>query len=552
MDPFTKGAFSLNSYQVEILDECLLKKSGGLALPMGAGKTLISLMLALQLSGDIKGGYKYILFVCSKSLVANCEYEISKFFGKSLHYEVFHPNFVDCSRWAPSKKSRLVITTADMIAKFYRETQLEQRFTAYFTDPDDPFILTKTYNSPGATPFLNHPRGGGYLFSVKWGCLIIDEPQLYTNINTSRCQGMGAICANYRWGLSGTMFDEPKVERILGYFVILDIPNTPRNLPAVSTYIYSPEYKGLRPTIVSRDTGFFILPKIEKIIVSHSLTKEEETLYLSMRGVIRILRGKVQEFRAQGDVGGTRRFSSFLLAMITYMRQFIICPLIPLASIALDLADFRNRSELSQTIMNEFRGLNLTAWLNDTDSVYSSRIREAVKTIQKHSSDRVIVFSCFRSCIEILEAYLPADRPTFSLTSKMNVEKRGETIEEFGESENGLLLLTYQLGAVGLNLQMGSVVLLLDFWWNFSKITQAIARVIRYGQTAKTVYVYFFTANTGIENCLFKKQLSKLAILDELMDGAWKTKIAPLKLETILNIIEAEGNRNLISEISKK
>jgi SNF2 family DNA or RNA helicase len=80
---------------------------------------------------------------------------------------------------------------------------------------------------------------------------------------------------------------------------------------------------------------------------------------------------------------------------------------------------------------------------------------------------------------------------------------------------NGILLLTYQVGANGLNLQCSNTVLLLDFWWNTGKINQAIARVLRYGQEAKKINIYYFTSNTGIEKILFDKQQAKLIVAKE-------------------------------------
>ena len=47
---YKRGASKLNKFQLDILKECAMKKSGGLSLPMGSGKTLISLVLGLGLT----------------------------------------------------------------------------------------------------------------------------------------------------------------------------------------------------------------------------------------------------------------------------------------------------------------------------------------------------------------------------------------------------------------------------------------------------------------------------------------------------------------------
>ena len=118
-----------------------------------------------------------------------------------------------------------------------------------------------------------------------------------------------------------------------------------------------------------------------------------------------------------------------------------------------------------------------------------------------------------------------------------------------GVSKNGILLITYQLGAEGLNLQFASTILLTDFWWNASKTQQAIGRIFRYGQIADEINVYFFTSNTGIEKILFQKQKAKLDILAELKVGTIQTKIPMVKMDDIINIIELSDNEKLLKNI---
>jgi len=64
----------LTKFQHDIIKECLKKGSGGLSLPMGSGKTIIGLKLALEQSGD-----RPIIVVLSKTLIPNWVNEIKKF-----------------------------------------------------------------------------------------------------------------------------------------------------------------------------------------------------------------------------------------------------------------------------------------------------------------------------------------------------------------------------------------------------------------------------------------------------------------------------------------
>ena len=59
---YHKGYNKLNEFQKNIFEECLQRNSGGLSLPMGSGKTLISLVLSLHKLLETR---LPILIVCS-------------------------------------------------------------------------------------------------------------------------------------------------------------------------------------------------------------------------------------------------------------------------------------------------------------------------------------------------------------------------------------------------------------------------------------------------------------------------------------------------------
>ena len=136
----------------------------------------------------------------------------------------------------------------------------------------------------------------------------------------------------------------------------------------------------------------------------------------------------------------------------------------------------------------------------------------------------------------------------------MTSKKRAAVLEEFKEdNETGnILLLTYDIGATGLNLQISNVVILLDFFYNEATSAQAVARVLRYGQLAKEVFIYYMTSNTAIEKALFEKQDLKLQIINELENGNQKTKIKRMNVNEIVNIIEKEDNIIAIRKVNDR
>ena len=85
----------LTDYQTEIVRECLAKGGGGLSLPMGSGKTIISLVLALKY---FKQTGRPSLVVASKTLIAGWIQEIEKFLGSKFKlgadYVVLHNDYM--------------------------------------------------------------------------------------------------------------------------------------------------------------------------------------------------------------------------------------------------------------------------------------------------------------------------------------------------------------------------------------------------------------------------------------------------------------------------
>ena len=548
------GKSQLTEFQLDILKDCMKKGSGGLSLTMGSGKTFVSLVLAMEQTKDIN---KPVLIVVSKTLIESWIFEINKFFGDKLKYVVLHSTYIKkFNEFTLEDDIKFVLTTPDVITKFYKQEHISDSFITQNIINEGRFNQhsVNIYNYPDV-PYSHIKIGGAILYSTEWGCLIVDEVQNFTKISSLRCQGIGSICAINKWALSGTMFSEPTTERILGYYVIINDKKFPRTLPSTELLIKSCHFKGFSESLVCRKTNpSFIKPKVNQVIISHKLEDEEQKLYMSMKTIIKVVKSKVNEYKYNRDTENTRKFSTYLLAMICYLRQCLVCCLIPVANIAIDMADFQNKSELSNLLMNEIDKLDITKWLSDVNSVKSSRMKQALILIDKHQNENIVIFTCFRTCVDILKTFLPKDRKVYTISSTMSSKKRALVLEEFKKvNKNGnILLLTYDIGATGLNLQISNVVILLDFFYNEATSAQAVARVLRYGQTAKEVHIYYMTSNTAIEKALFEKQDLKLQIINELENGSQKTKIRRMNVNEIVNIIEKEDNVVAIRKINER
>jgi SNF2 family DNA or RNA helicase len=552
------GKRQLKDFQKDILDECLKRDSGGLSLTMGSGKTLISILLSLE---QIKNTKKPILVVVSKTLIESWVHEINKFFGDKIKYKIFHSEYIkkiENFTIKPEDNTILYITTTEVLSKYYKRENINDYFIRQTIVNEGMFNqhFINNYNFP-LEPYSNIFIGGSILYSTEWGCILIDEVQNYTKISTIKCQSIASLCSKHRWALSGTMFNEPSVERILGYYLIINDIFFPRNLPDTEKLIKSDKFEGINNSLVIRKNNpLFVKPKVNQHIITHDLSLQEKNMYLSMKNLLLNINKQVNRFKALGDTANTRKFSTYKLAIITYLRQTIVCSLIPISTVAVDMIDYKNRSQLSKMLYDEMEKLDLNSFLSDINSVKSSRFCEVLKIIEKHENDNIVLFTCFRTTIDILKEFLPKDRNVFIVTSTMTSVKRSKVLEEFNKGNNGkngnILLLTYEIGSEGLNLQkIANTVLLVDFVWSDGKTSQAIARVLRYGQESKEVNIYYFISNTAIEKVIFDKHKLKLQILEELEKGGMKTNMTKITVKDIIKIIEKEENLNTLSEIHR-
>jgi SNF2 family DNA or RNA helicase len=548
------GNSKITPFQNDIILECLKKQKGGLSLTMGSGKTLVSLILGLE---QIKTSNSPILVVCSKTLVESWIFEIKKFFKDDLKYVVLHPTYIKkFNDFKIENDIKVVITTPEIISKVYKNDNISSKFIKQEIVNEGRFgqHFINIYNRP-ETPYSVINFGGSIIFSINWGCLIVDEIQNYTKISSLRSQGISAICSKHRWGLSGTIFNEPCLERILGYYCIINDETFPRSLPAAEKYIKSDYFKGFNTSLVVRKTNpSFLKPKVNQYIISHELSKEEEKLYTSMKIIMNIIRKKIIEFKKVEDTINTRKFSTYLLAIICYLRQSVVCSILPIAACAIDLCDFQTKSELSNILMEEINKLELNSFLKNKDSVKSTRMKKALAVIDKHKYENIVIFTCFRTVLDIFKTFLPTDRKVYTITSSMSSKKRASVLEEFAKiidsKYKNILLLTYDIGSEGLNLQVSNTVLLLDFYWNDGKTSQSIARVLRYGQQSEEVNIYFFTSNTAIEKAIFDKQNLKLQIINELESGKQSTSIKKMNVKDIINIIDTEDTINALQKLT--
>jgi superfamily II DNA or RNA helicase len=107
-----KGLPFMTKEQESIVKECMGKKTFGLSLSMGSGKTFISLLVGLKRKVETCSTTP-ILVVVSKSLISSWIIEIGKFFGDTVPYQVMNE---DVRNFVLSDSTILVLVTPDTAA----------------------------------------------------------------------------------------------------------------------------------------------------------------------------------------------------------------------------------------------------------------------------------------------------------------------------------------------------------------------------------------------------------------------------------------------------
>ncbi len=553
-DPIDK----LRDNQKQVIKECLALGSGGLYCVMGYGKTRMSLVLAHLYNKD--GGIS--LIVCAKSLIGIWISELDEIYPW-MKYEVLHSEFCKVKEWVPKSTTKIVITTPGMLTSVYTKRDLSLICTKKYSPV---FCTPMKFYLPSKNPILKEKKGVELLFSQKLKSLHVDEVQGYTNVETKSCQALMCLVAEHTWLCSGTIIEEPVAKRILGYFCLLDLPDTPRCMLDTKKYLrggktWIPKvdwlghkigtFKGLEKSMVIRKVNTaFVPPKVNDYVSCNILTENESKFYYMLSTIFKRLYLLNKKLIKEGRHTEAVEIRGGMLSMITYIRMSLVIPRQTLKKIYYkEEGTERKNKEVLKMLMEEMKTFKLYEWMNGEEE--STRIKNIHKETTKYPNEKIVIFTSFRESLNAIKAYLEknTDREIITITSKMKTIRRLEVVNNFSDTKNGILLLTYSIGANGLNLQKASVVMLAGLWWNSGKTDQAKYRIYRIGQEAKMIYVIYLTSGTMIEQAILEKHHLKNKIISEIMKGNIKTKISTFSFEDIFRLVDMDDNKILFESI---
>ncbi|TVY64496.1 DNA repair protein RAD5B [Fusarium oxysporum f. sp. cubense] len=147
----------------------------------------------------------------------------------------------------------------------------------------------------------------------------------------------------------------------------------------------------------------------------------------------------------------------------------------------------------------------------------SSKMSAVINNIKSScldASSKSVVFSSWRDTLDILATMLGAEGIAFVQVDGRNpLVGRTELLSKFCQDPViRVLLISINTGAVGLTLTQANMVHIVEPQWNPAIEEQAIARVVRMGQTSPVTIFKYITAGS-IENTVVKLQEKKARII---------------------------------------
>jgi SNF2 family DNA or RNA helicase len=447
----------LLNYQREALEFCKKSGSGIVALDIGLGKTPCAIAYAELL------GLRNLI-VCPASLRGQWYNELSKF-NKADPQKIVINGTKEKRKeqWTQARECQYVICSYD--------------------------LLRQGADLAQAKAYLNG------------GLLICDE---IMRVKTKESQRTKAIIevrksASFAIGLSGT-----PVENNLGeFYTILNIAS-PNFIPSYERFAESFLVRELRQAKGGRSywqiLGEKNVDEFRDIIKPLVIRKEKrECLDLPPASIVvrQTELSKEQKKIEKKLLDLARGDGDNVLKYFTYARENVISPdLLPFNFE--DKKDPKNGQtylNLWEKVSGEYKedGLEynesrvqqlIEGKISPDQITLTPRLQEIADILEEIGNERIIIYSPYVKALELVKRCVLKGKPCSMLIGGCEVEKE---LTEFKIGNNRILLMS-SAGEEGHNLQMASLMIIIDKPYNPAKLSQLMGRIERKGQTEPMVF----------------------------------------------------------------
>ena len=346
---------------------------------------------------------------------------------------------------------------------------------------DDYDLLVTTYGTMR--------RDVGYLATVEFDTVILDEAQAIKNPASQTAKASGLLKARNRLALTGTPIENHLGE--LGSIFEFLNPGLLGRLPKLEVLTSGRHASGNELKLVAQGVRPFILRRTKAQVLPDLPDKTEQVLFCSLRPPQREIYDKVRaSYQAslleQVETKGVGGSAIQVLEALLRLRQVACHP-----------------------------GLVDPEW-EEAGSAKLEALFEQVHEILDEGH-KVLLFSQFVKLLAYVRRELDERKQPYAYLDGQT-RNRAEVVERFQtEPECNLFLISLKAGGTGLNLTAAGYVFLLDPWWNPAVEAQAIDRAHRIGQN-KPVFAYRMIARDTVEEKILELQRSKRKIAEAILD----------------------------------
>lgn len=164
------------------------------------------------------------------------------------------------------------------------------------------------------------------------------------------------------------------------------------------------------------------------------------------------------------------------------------------------------------------------------DLKMSSKIKYILKLIEQkiENDEKIVIVSQWISMLDIVREivnkyFIKKNLQSINLQGNVSIKQRMENIEKFQNDKNiKICYISLMSSAEGINLTNANNMILLDSWWNNSKMIQVIDRLHRIGQN-KEVNIYKFIIKNSIEENI-QEMINHKSKMANLIINKWNIK----------------------------
>jgi superfamily II DNA or RNA helicase len=155
--------------------------------------------------------------------------------------------------------------------------------------------------------------------------------------------------------------------------------------------------------------------------------------------------------------------------------------------------------------------------LENNDSKFERLTKVLKKLFKEQPTQKVILFSTYRSTAAYLVDRLNKAKITSSLLWGNSNRPKQEIIDEFRENQEIRVLVSTEVAAEGVDLQFSQVLVNYDLPWNPMRIEQRIGRIDRLGQTADLINIWNLYFADTIDDRIVNRLHLRLKIFEDAL-----------------------------------